>query len=206
MSTAVYVYSVPADKLRAAPGSKDEELLAALSKLNGFFETIDKIADDRDQDEEEPPPKCATAYRQIVNGESYAVGFGYVYGYAYEGLCLALGAEMERSWIPIARSYEWFPKIDAALAALRINLKITDLLCRGTLIDIPTPDDFPGLGWWNADEVAAAAVTFKALDLNRLDGETERTVKPVSDAIDDIRSWVAAASGRPGDWLIGIQS
>jgi hypothetical protein len=54
--------------------------------------------------------------------------------------------------------------------------------------------------------VAAAAVTFKALDLNRLDGEAERTVKPVSDAIEDIRSWVAVAAGRPGDWLIGVQS
>jgi hypothetical protein len=206
MSTAVYVYSVPADQLRAAPGSKDKQLLAVGRKLKDFFETIDEIAEDLDEDEEERPPKCAAAYRQIVNGEPYAEGFGYVYGYAYEGLCMALGAETERSWTQIARSYDWFKEINAALAALRIKLKITDLLGRGPLIDIPTPDDFPALGWWTADDVAAAAIAFKALELNRLDGETKKVVKRVSDAIEDIRSWIAVASDRPGDWLIGVQS
>ncbi len=206
MSTAVYVYSVSVDRLRAAPGSRDQALLAAVPRLNGFFETIDEIAEDLDDDEEERPPRCAVAYRQIVNGEPCAADFGYVYGYAYEGLCMALGAETERSWTQIARSRDWFKEIDAALAALRIELKITDLLGRGPLIPIPEPDDFPALGWWTADEVAAAAVAFKAIDLNRLDAETEKTVKRVSDAIEDIRSWIAVASGRPGDWLIGVQS
>ena len=145
MSTAVYVYSVPVDRLRAAPGSKDEELLAAVPDLEGFFETIDQIAEDLDE-EEERPPKCAAAYRQIVNGEPYADSFGYVYCYAYEALCMALGAETERSWTQIARSQDWFKEIDAALAALRINLKITDLLYRGALINIPEPADYPALG------------------------------------------------------------
>ena len=206
MSTAVYVYSVPVDRLRAAPGSKDKKLLAAARKLKGFFETIDEIAEDLEEEEEEKPPKCAAAYRQIVNGEPYADSFGYVYGYAYEALCMALGAETERSWTQIARSHDWFKEIDAALAALRINLKITGLLYRGALINIPEPADYPALGWWTADEVAAAAIAFEALDLNRLDGEIKKQVERVSDAIEDIRSWIAVASDRPGDWLIGVQS
>jgi hypothetical protein len=205
MSTAVYVYSVPADRLRAAPGSRDKELLAAIPDLEGFFETIDEIAEDLDEEEERPLP-CASAYRQIVNGEPYADGVAYVYGYAYEGLCMALGAETERSWTQIARSHIWFKDIDVALAALRIQLKITDLLYRGPLIQIPTPDDFPALGWWTAGEVAAAVNAFKPLDLNRLEGEAKNVVEHVADAIEDIRSWIAVASDRPGDWLIGVQS
>jgi hypothetical protein len=54
--------------------------------------------------------------------------------------------------------------------------------------------------------VAAAAIAFEALDLNRLDGEIKKQVERVSDAIEDIRSWIAVASDRPGDWLIGVQT
>ena len=85
-------------------------------------------------------------------------------------------------------------EIDAALAALRIKLNLTDLLCRGPLINIPTPDDFPALGWWPADDVAAAAVAFTDVDLNRLGGDTNKHVERVSDAIEDIGSWIAIAS------------
>jgi hypothetical protein len=206
MSTAVYVYSVPVDRLRAAPGSKDKKLLAAARKLKGFFETIDEIAEDLEEEEEEKPPKCAAAYRQIVNGEPYAEDFGYVYGYAYEGLCTALGAAIDPSWTQVAGSYDWFQEIDKALAALRIKLKVTDLLYRGPMIDIPRPDDWPALGWWTADEVAAAATVFDALDFGTPDRKTKKVVQRVADAIGDIRSWIAVAAGRPGEWLIGVQS
>jgi hypothetical protein len=205
MSTAVHVYSVSANRLRAAPGSQDADLLAALRPLEGFFATIDQLAERVDEDDERPPT-CATAYRQIVNGEPYADRYGYVYGYAYEGLCLALGAEMERCWIPIAGSSDWFREIDAALAALPVGLKVTDLLYRGSVIALPPPDDFPFLGWWTADEVTAAAGAFRALDRNRLDGETTTLLSRVADAVEDVRSWIAFASERPGDWLIGVES
>lgn len=205
MSSAVYVYSVPVSRLRAAPGSKDPELLAALDSLGGFFKTIDKLAENLDEDDERPPT-CATAYRRIIQGGPYADRFGYVYGYAYEGLCLALGVQAERCWIPIAGSADWFREIDAALGALAIGLKVTDLLYRGSLIDIPTPDDFPGLGWWTAEEAAAAVTAFQAVDLKRLTGEAGNPDQGVADAIEDIRSWVAAAAARPGDWLIGVES
>jgi hypothetical protein len=204
MSTGVYVYSVPADRLRATPGSKDKALLDAVGSLEGFFKTIDEIAESLDEDEEKPP-KCSETYRQIVNGEPFANGYGYVYGYAYEALCVALGAEMERPWTQIARSRDWFREINAALAAVRIQLRITDLLYRGPLIDIPEPDDLPALGWWNADEVKAAAIVFGALDLNRLDAENREVVQRVADAIEDIRSWIMTASERRGEWLVGVQ-
>jgi hypothetical protein len=203
MSTAVYVYSVPVDRLRAAAGSRDGKLLGAAGKLKGFFETIDRIAENY-EDEEEKPPRCEEAYRQIIDGGPYADRYGYVYGYAYEAICTAIGVETERSWAPIAGSHEWFKSIDEALAALRLKLTVTHLLYRGPLIDIPEPDDFPGLGWWNADEIAAARQVLGALDLKRLDAQAASVVREQADAIEDIRSWIEVAADRPGDWLIGV--
>src|SRR5262249_10296847 len=144
MSTAVYVYSVPVDRLRDVQGSKDKKLLTAARKLKGFFDTIDEIAEDLFDDEDEKPPSCATAYKQIVNGEEFDKEYGYVYGYAYEGLCRVLGAETKESWTAISQSYDWFEDIDKELAKLQIKLKVTDLLYRGAVLDIPKPEDFPG--------------------------------------------------------------
>jgi len=180
-------------------------LLAAVQENAGFFEIVDEIAEDRDEDEE-PPPDCAEAVKQIINGEPCNRNFGYVYGYAYEALCMAIGRETKQSWTSISRSYEWFPKIEKALASLGIPLKINDLLCRGTLLEIPQPDDFPSLGWWTAAEIAGAARVFKELDLKQLDAGVAKAISDVADEIEDIRSWITVAADRPGDWLIGVQS
>jgi hypothetical protein len=206
MSTGVYVYSVPPELIRAAPGSKQKKLLTAGRPLKEFFETIDEIAEDFDDEEEEgPPPKCEEAFKQIINGRPCDANFAYVYGYAYEGLCRALGAEVKSSWAPIARSYEFFPKVDKALKALKIKLTVADLLGRGPLIAIPRPGDFPALGWWTADEMAEASRIFATLDLKKLDARRAKVVQPVADAVEDIREWITVASGRAGQWLVGVQ-
>lgn len=44
MTTAVYVYSVPVDQLRAIPSSKVRKLLAT-RKLTGFCDIVDQIAE-----------------------------------------------------------------------------------------------------------------------------------------------------------------
>jgi hypothetical protein len=203
MSTAVYVYAVPVDRLRAIPGSGDKRLLDATEQSTDFLE-IDEIAEDN-EDEEGHPPTCAEAFKQIINGEPYDTRFSYVYGYAYEALCMAIGEATERSWTSIARSYDWFPRIDKALAALGIALKMNDLLYRGALIDIPEPDDFPGLGWWTEAEIARAAEVLQTLDLQRLDAGIRKTIGDM-EAIEDIRSWINVAVNRPGTWLIGVHS
>jgi hypothetical protein len=193
------------ERLREIPGSKDQNLLAAVSEYTGFFRMIDELAERRDDDEEKPP-RCAEAVRQIINGERYDSRFGYVYGYAYEALCQAIGTETKQSWTGIARSSAWFPEIAKGLERLHIPLKIPDLLNRGPLIELPEPDDFPGLGWWTADEVARAASVFNGLDMQRLDPTTAQEIRPVADAIEDIRSWIMVAAERLGDWLVGIHS
>jgi hypothetical protein len=206
MSSAVYVYAVPVDRLHAIPGSRDKRLLAAMQQSTGFFEMVDRIAADHEEEEEGQPPACAEAVRQIINGEPCDTSFGYVYGYAYEALCMAIGAETKQSWTSIVRSYDWFPRIDRALAALGIPLKVNDLLCRGALIEIPAPDDFPSLGWWTNAEIATAAGVLQKLDLKQLDAATRKSIGDVADAVEDIRSWVNVAANRPGNWLIGVHS
>jgi hypothetical protein len=207
MSSAVYVYAVAVDRLRAVPGSRDKTLLDAVRQSTGFLEMVDEIAEDHeDEEEQQRPPACAEALEQIVNGQPYDARFGYVYGYAYEALCMAIGTETERSWTSIARSYDWFARIDKALAALGISLKVNDLLCRGALIEIPEPDDFPSLGWWTDVEIACAAAVLAKLDLQELDAGTWKTIRDVADAVQDIRSWIDVAVNQPGTWLIGVHS
>jgi hypothetical protein len=203
MSTAVYAYLVPVAQLRAVPGSRDETLLTAVAQFTGFLKSIDELA--RHADEDEKPPRCVDAARQIIYGEPLDDRYGYVYGYAYEAIGRALGTEMERSWTQIARSYDWFKVLEEALKTLTIPLRVTDLVGRGPLFDLPEPDDFPGLGWWTADELAAAARAFAERDLNRLDSSTTHSLGRVAEALDDIRSWVMAAHGT-GHWLVGVQS
>jgi hypothetical protein len=93
-----------------------------------------------------------------------------------------------------------------SLEGLKVPLTVNNLLYRGALIALPQPDDFPGLGWWTADEVAQAATVFQTLDLQQLDETTAKQVLKVSDAIEAIRSWVDVAGERPGDCLIGVHS
>jgi hypothetical protein len=206
MSTSVKVYCVAPQTLRAVPGSKDRTLLeaAVLRDLQDYFENIDAIASADDEDEEARPPSCEDAFRQIVSGAKYDKRFGYVYGYAYEALCTTVGLETGRDWVGIARSYQWFEEIQKALALLAIPLNLPHLIYRGPLFAIPDPDDFPGMGYWTAEEIRAADEVFRGLDLDRLDASTTAQVKDVRDALEDIRAWIASAAERPGDWLVGI--
>lgn len=197
MSTSVTVYSVPIARFCAIPASRDHDLLAALQPFDGFFKSIDALA--ADDDEAESAPTCAVAAAQIINGTPPNRGCGYVYGYAYEALCMAVGSEMDRTWPSISRSYEWFPEIDKALELLRVPLSVNDLLCRGALIDIPEPDDFPSLGWWTEEEIAHAAEGFKQLGNESLGEWTS----DMAGTIEDIRSWIEAV--QPGFWLVGVQ-
>jgi hypothetical protein len=204
MSTAVNVYSVPVDGLRAVPGSKNKKLLAAVRKQKSFLQMIDDIADPDDEDE--TPPTCAEAVAQIINGDKMDDRFGHVYGYAYEAICAELGAEAEPHWWSIVGAGAWFEQIDKALQTLGFPVQVTCLLYQGALIEIPDPDTYPGLGWWTADEIAAAVPVLDRLDLEKMAAKTAEKVKPVADAFFAIRAWITLAASRPGDWLIGVHS
>ena len=153
MSTSVYVYSVCPDRLRAAAGSQDPTLLAAVRRREGgFFQMVDEIAEGCGQGSERPP-RCADAVRQIIDGWPFGASYCYVCGYAYEALCMALGDDIkEPSWTQIAGATDWFEAIDAALATLAVPVRVADLLYRGPLIDLPRWPGYPNLGWWTTDE------------------------------------------------------
>src|SRR4051794_36702431 len=106
MSTGVDVYVVPADDLRAAPGSKNPRLLAAAADHEYFFQTVDDLGDRRDEDEDRPPA-VRQAFEEIVNGGPLDGRFGYVYGYAYQALCATVGVSADLGWHQIGRSFDW---------------------------------------------------------------------------------------------------
>jgi hypothetical protein len=204
MSTSVNIYSVPVAQLRALPGSKDKRLLDLLRENPETFEL--PLDDFEDEDEEEKPPSGPEAVGQILRGEPMDENFGFVYGYAYEALCGVIGVAVEPTWTGIARFCDWFQQIDQTLGLLGVPVKIMDLCYRGCLIDIPRPDDFPGMGWWTAEELAKAAEVFQNLDVQKLDTKTQRKVQPMLPVLEQIRQWIDTGAGRRGDWLIGIHS
>jgi hypothetical protein len=57
-----------------------------------------------------------------------------------------------------------------------------------------------------ATEVKRAAKVLGALDAEALEAKVKKKVRTMLPIIEDIRSWVNLAAGRPGDWLIGIHS
>src|SRR5205809_910514 len=114
MSTTIIAYLVSAEDLCKVPGSKDQVLLATIPDLAEFFESIDDIGRSRDDDDEKPP-LCAEAFAQIINGDPLPAEFGYVFGYAYEALCMTLGNQTEPAWHQIAGGSKWIEEIDTAL-------------------------------------------------------------------------------------------
>ena len=55
MSTSVAVYAVPIDRLRAAPGSKDRKLLAALRRARGLSQMVQELTEQAEEGERRPP-------------------------------------------------------------------------------------------------------------------------------------------------------
>lgn len=204
MSTWVYVYSVPVERLRAAPGSKDHRIIEALAQVARFLQQIDGIAAHRDEDEA-PPPKCAAAVAQIVNGDAFSTAENdrYVYGYAYLAICAILGEEMKHSWAQIIRAGEWFRHVDEALAKIGVPLKVSYLIYRGPLIGIPEPD-CPAVGYWTAEEIGAAGRAFEQNAPSSSEELHGQFGVEVIQAIEDIRSWITTAR-QDGSWLIGAE-
>lgn len=208
MSTGVANYSVSPERLRAVPGSKDQNLLDSASRLTDYFQTIDDIAEEEYEDEDEDvprPPSCSETLRQIVAGEEYDDRFGYLYFYAYEAICLLVGTDVGPEWSQISRSTEYFKHIDATLEQLGFKLKIRDLYLRGPLFALPEPEMFPYLGWWTAEEIAEALGVFRSLDRAGPKGPLSTLDRSMAEAVSDIRTWIESASEESGNWLIGVE-
>jgi hypothetical protein len=192
MSYAVNVYAVSIERLKEVIGSRDKMMLdAIIAEQADFLSTIDDIDDEAEM-------TCAGALAKMINGQSSLDDPGYLYGYAIETLCAQIGVELPNI-CPICGVSDWVDEVDAILEAKGVPIRLSDLVNAGSPVPIPTPDDFPFIGFWPADEIPAALAAFRSLDFTGFADEMAETFT-------QMRAWLEEAAKTSGVSVIGFNS
>src|SRR5688572_30061782 len=164
MGSAINVCAVPLGRLREIVGSRDRAVIDAVVEGQAdFLQSIDDI-------DEETEMSCAEAVAERVNGEVSEGGPGYLYGYALEAICWHVGEELPNMG-PISGASDWIEEVDGVLEGKGIPVRLSELVYGGSPVEIPEPDDYPGIGEWSAEQVAAARAAFAGAELGDLDEE-----------------------------------
>ncbi|MEV4513240.1 hypothetical protein AB0K00_30225 [Dactylosporangium sp. NPDC049525] len=159
MGYGVMAYRVDIDKLSALCGSGDNQMRRVIC---GRFRTdIARLNDDLDCSNDRGAPSVFTAIEHLVMGGDKTLP-GHLYGYGFKYMVEFSGRFLNNEhFYPCPSSY-LDSTVDPALKATGAGITMSDLIFRGAPVDFPSPDDFPAIGYWTADEVAAAAEPLRA--------------------------------------------
>ena len=80
-----------------------------------------------------------------------------------------------------------------------LPLRLSTLVYGGSPIHIPEPDDYPCIGCWSADNVAAALKAFESLDTSALD-------PGIAETLAQMHGWLKEAAKSQGTALMGFLS
>jgi hypothetical protein len=191
--------AVELDKVSDAVGSKDMRLIDALvEEFGDEFGQFDEMAADRcDEDDGQEALTMQGALTQMVMGEQYHEGLGFMYAYALEFLCRHFGRGLPNGeWSAMPSGSQWAETVDRGLHAADVPegvLRVSyHLMNRGAPIPIPEPDDFPGIGYLKLKEIRIAR---QALGEARLASIKD---KEVLTSVQELQGWLQACadSGR----------
>jgi hypothetical protein len=234
MGYGLTVYTVQLDQLKRAIGSRDAALADAVIEAHReLLEGVDQIGAEAEADGSDPVSfTAADAVRHLIDNQVVAGAPGYVYGYALQAICSHLGEEID-SIVPISRVSEWADDVDAALAPSQLGVTLVDLIYGGSPVKIPEPDDWPGIGFWPPEKVAAAWAVARDIDPATIelparedrDGEDDFDDEDdiddefedddvIEDDLDDdvvetfgqMKAWLQSAAAKPGTAVIGFVS
>lgn len=181
MGYYVYPFVVDVEAVRAAIGSGDEKLVAAIVKKEkeALADNAEWFADSI----EAGAPRLEVALAEIVAGKNPKTRHGFQYGYALRLLCRHLGKGLGA---PDYAGIETFGDVGKALKSKPL-LAIEKSLDGGgkPFVPIPKPADFPGLAACDAETCAELAAQLKALDCDAADLD--------EDEVAEVRAWFAAA-------------
>ncbi|PQO40881.1 hypothetical protein [Blastopirellula marina] len=156
-----------AEFLEALKSGNEEKALEFMQKaMGGLFDEDD---DDEEEDGEEEELEEEDLQRELTTGGALAdlilgrpkdYAFGFKYGYALEAICDKLGKHLPGdAWCSINfRARNMIAKL--APADFDKSLWIDGLLGRGAPVEMPTPSDFPGIGfltWQEAEKLRPVA-------------------------------------------------
>ena len=146
MGTTLTPIAVELDKLTAACGSGDRDLLnSVIKKFKRDFWQFDEMGEDLDdwgEDDDAPEGNSITmkeALRHLIMGEECNSNAGFMYGYALKFISLSIGTRLPNDhWCSIS-GWNWFPDVDKALEnlgvpkeTLRVQGHLTGRVCSGS--------------------------------------------------------------------------
>lgn len=189
MSYGVMAYAVDIDKVKALCGSGDNQTRRAV--CGRFRADISRTNEYFDLPGDKGAPNLFTAIEHLVMGGDKPLR-GYLYGYGFKYIVEFLAGRMlDNGPLYPCNSTYLFDTVDPALKATGADLSTSDLIYGGAPVSFPAPDDFPGIGYWSAEEVAAAEEPLRTVG-----DDTIEQVRAIAD-------WVTRAKSR-GQGIIGF--
>lgn len=181
MGYGFMIWAVDTNKLQQVAGSKDEKLRRM---IGGRFKR-----DLAELDGDFTNPTAYEALRQIIDGTIPEGARGSVYAYAFKLLVEHFGKFQDNGCVYPWNSVDTKP-LDTALADMGVPFKFSRFQWSGLPVKLPSPDDFPGIGWVNPDDV-------KAVDAALAKATYSGNDSHVREVIDAMRGWFrnAAAKG-----------
>jgi hypothetical protein len=154
MGYGLSLFRVPEPMLARVCGKNDQALLNdALKALQDALESYDKQMDAPDLENNDIDISHADALREIFAGRFTKGVNGARYGWAFECLCHFIGERLSNvGFVPCRIA--WYEELDKTVASNEIPLKFTNLIYRSP-VAIPESDDWPCVGHWGANELAA---------------------------------------------------
>ena len=156
-------YATDVDRIRRFVGSADEEVLAESRLRLRTVSLADLLGD---YGPGAPSPEDVLA--QLVNGGPYDDRVGFAYAYALEALIETYGAMLDNgAWYPVP--FEWATAVEQRFERLGASVPVGRLVRGGSPVPLPPVDDFPMIGYLEAEEVRALDLAVRSLDLSTIE-------------------------------------
>jgi hypothetical protein len=180
MGYGFMIWAVDTKKLQQVAGSKDEKLRRM---IGGRFKRDIARLDDMFGDS-----KTYEALRQIIDGTIPEDARGSVYAYAFKLLVEHFGKFQDNACVYPWNSPDLGP-LDAALADMGVPFKFSKFQWSGLPVELPSPDDFPSIGWVSPEDV-------QKVNAALANAEYAGTDSHVREVITTIKGWFRNASSK----------
>lgn len=184
MGYGLMVYAVELDKARAAVGSDDEKLRRS---IGGRFKRDIAAADSWFSSEIEGgcPPRYE-ALRHLIHGTPRVEGYAFQYAYAFKLIVEHYGRFLHNdSFMPI--SFDHLERVNAQLRALGVTaIDVESLAYFRPPVELPRPDDFPGVGYLELETLREGLAQFEAVAAGAIEGIADSFMQG---SVENVRQW-----------------
>jgi hypothetical protein len=143
------------------------------------------------------PPPAIEFLRHLVMGGPYDRRAGVAYGYWLKHLAESYGELLPNDcWVPAGTRF--VDEVEAALVAAGVptgRLSLSRLFFDGPPMELPPPDDFPGIGFMSRTDAPEAVRALDDADLSALPDPE------ILESVDQLRGWLSTCADSRRDLL-----